>query len=101
MGDFSPKAPRGRRSRRNAGGDVAEPGKEALFGTETPPEQEATRTEKRLLEDLDEEIGKGGKAAVAKTKPRLAEVGQRLLVRPLLPYDAKLAWAWSSGELST
>ena len=51
-------------------------GKEALFGTDIPPVKGTKRAEKRLLEDLDEELGKGGKAAVAKTKPRLAEVGQ-------------------------
>ena len=54
----------------------ADPGQEALFGTETPTGQEASRAEKRLLEDLDEEIGIRGKPAAVQKKPRPEALGQ-------------------------
>ena len=74
-GIFFCKAP-GKSSRGNAGGKDQEPDKEALFGVVTPKAKGGSRAEKRLLEDLDAEFGKGVKAPTKRTKPRLAEVGQ-------------------------
>lgn len=61
--------------RKRAGGKEAEAVKEALFGGETPKEPGGRRAEKKLLADLDAELGKGLKGSATKSKPRLAEVG--------------------------